>query len=170
MNYEPWRDFGTQELVTWSNLSFSKVTLEACGRWSAGRQAWRQGDRFESCYERQEKEVKDLILKTKSKKFLYAGSEYFKFLYKKKLLVPLGFLTSQALNCKLKWFQCPGYSRVKSRLCSELQREVFLVFFFGIQQRKKNKSKTTFQPSHAQSSSQHSFIIWKNNDSVPTMC
>lgn len=33
-----------------------------------GYQAWRQGDRFESCYEVQETEVKDLILNAKLKK------------------------------------------------------------------------------------------------------
>lgn len=49
------------------------------------KQAWRQEDHFESCFEIQEK-VNDLILNTKSKKILYAESEDFHFLYKKKNL------------------------------------------------------------------------------------
>lgn len=87
---------------------------------NVGKQAWRQGDHFESCYEIQEKEINDQILSMKSKQFLYTGSEYFRFIYKKKLLIPLGFLTIQAFNYELKWFQCLVYSKSSSQAqCSE---------------------------------------------------
>lgn len=60
---------------------------------------------------RKKKLKTQFLISPKSPKNLYAGSEYFKFLYKKKLLIPLKFLTIQALNYKFKWFQCLGYSK-----------------------------------------------------------